>query len=139
MSFIPAFQSSTIRRDSLQSIAYHQTNSNNNNNNNSNNNNDSNNNQPSNGGEWIATTERYESINNPFEDQSNNDCHQHQQSQQHQHHQQPLVDPFDGTTSQTRTIIRKLGLKRNSHSNGTIDSKVSETNLFFLFLFFLFF
>ncbi|KAF7495810.1 Mitogen-activated protein kinase-binding protein 1 [Sarcoptes scabiei] len=128
MSFIPAFQSSTIRRDSLQSIAYHQTNSNNNNNNNSNNNNDSNNNQPSNGGEWIATTERYESINNPFEDQSNNDCHQHQQSQQHQHHQQPLVDPFDGTTSQTRTIIRKLGLKRNSHSNGTIDSKKPITS-----------
>lgn len=94
----------------------------------SNNNNDTTNNISS--GEWTARTETYDSYNDPFGDQISNNNFQQQQNdydeqQQQQQQPPPLIDPFDNNNCHTRTIIRKLGLKRNSQSNGTIDSKVS--------------
>ncbi|OTF72372.1 hypothetical protein BLA29_001063 [Euroglyphus maynei] len=87
------------------------------------NNNDSTNNNIS-SGEWTARTETYtDSYNDPFGDQiiiTNDDYIESQPI-----HQPPLIDPFgNNNNSHTRTVIRKLGLKRNSQSNGTIDSKL---------------
>ncbi|KAH9426610.1 hypothetical protein DERP_002709 [Dermatophagoides pteronyssinus] len=70
-------------------------------------------------GEWTARTETYNSYNDPFGDQIN-------QQQQNDFESQPLIDPFDQNQNHTRTVIRKLGLKRNSQSNSsstTLDSK----------------
>lgn len=84
-------------------------------------------------GEWTARTETYNSYNDPFGDQINQ-----QQPKQNDFESQPLIDPFDQNQNHTRTVIRKLGLKRNSQSNSsstTLDSKVSYMFCFVFFSF----